>query len=95
MILLRQGSGGQVERDGRRHKLDAGFILAGNGHSLAHLFAKPASSFCHISVWIERRDKSQAQLVLRSFSVVGSSPIQSNPWQEFDGASSVFFVGLV
>ena len=51
------------ERDGRRHKLDAGFILAGNGHSLAHLFAKPASSFCHISVWIERRDKGQAHLL--------------------------------
>jgi hypothetical protein len=62
---------------------------------LGHLFAKPASSFCHISVWIERRDKSQAQLFLRSFSVVGSSLIQSNPWQEFDGASCVFFVGMV
>jgi hypothetical protein len=70
-------------------------FLLETGTVLGHLFAKPASSFCHISAWIERRDKSQAQLVLRSFSVVGSSPIQSNPWQEFDGASSVFCVGMV
>ncbi|MDP6523543.1 MAG: hypothetical protein QGI24_04810 [Kiritimatiellia bacterium] len=51
------------ERDGRRHKLDAGFILLETHTVLAHLFAKPASNFCHISAWIERRDESQAHLL--------------------------------
>jgi hypothetical protein len=49
------------------------------------------SSFCETSIKFLPRfcmdrggDKRQAHLL--SF--------QSNPWQEFDGASSVFFVGM-
>jgi hypothetical protein len=73
------------ERDGRRHKLDAGFILTYNSLYLCNFRAKPASSFCHISAWIERRDRREAHL-LQS---------RATPWQEFDGASSVFFVGML
>ena len=56
--------------DGRCHKLAAGFMSTSIPPFLDHLSAKPASSFCHGSAWIGRRDEREAYL-LRSKATRG------------------------